>query len=151
MNETSQPLPPLQHTEGESVKLSNSQRELFTRIRQIWESAQTQAVRSVNTAHVCANWLMGQQIVAAEQGGAKRAGYGQRPLKTLSAQLCSEYGSGFSVSALQYMRGFFLSYPQLLSKQHAVRVEFDANTKQHAVRGESGTAPARSRRTGAGK
>ncbi len=33
-----------------------------------------------------------------------------------------EYGVGFSVSALQYMRAFFLIYPHLLENQHAVRV-----------------------------
>ncbi len=119
------------------MKLSKNQSQLFTRIRQIWESAQTQAARSVNTAHVCANWLIGQQIVEAEQSGAKRAEYGKTLLKALSAQLLSEYGSGFSVSALQYMRSFFLAYPELLSKQHAARVESGATPKQHAVRDES--------------
>ena len=112
--------------------------ELLSRIRHIWESARTQAARSVNTAHVCANWLIGQQIVEAEQGGTKRAGYGKALLKTLSEQLSGEYGDGFSVSALQYMRGFFLGYPELLAKQHALRVEFDTPQIQHAVRGESG-------------
>ena len=112
------------------------QTELLARIRHIWESARTQAARSVNTAHVCANWLIGKQIVEEEQRGEKRAGYGQALLKTLSAQLAGEYGSGFSVSALQYMRGFFLGYPELLAKQHAVRVEFDARPVQHALRDE---------------
>lgn len=115
-----------------------AQTELLTRIRSIWESARTQAARSVNTAHVCANWLIGQQIVEAEQGGAKRAGYGKALLKTLSEQLSGEYGDGFSVSALQYMRGFFLGYPELVAKHHALRVEFDTPQIQHAVRGESG-------------
>ena len=101
-----------------------TQSDLLARIRDIWESARTQAARSVNTAHVCANWLIGQQIVEAEQGGAKRAGYGKALLKELSVQLSGEYGDGFSVSSLQYMRGFFLGYPDLLAKQHAVRVEF---------------------------
>lgn len=117
---------------------SQLQPDLLARIRDIWESARAQAARSVNTAHVCANWLIGQQIVNAEQGGAKRAGYGKALLKELSAQLSSDYGDGFSVSALQYMRAFFLGYPELLAKQHAVRVEFDALPKQHAARGESG-------------
>lgn len=84
-----------------------AQAELLARIRHIWESARTQAARSVNTAHVCANWLIGQQIVEAEQGGAKRAAYGKALLKALSEQLSAEYGAGFSVSALQYMRSFF--------------------------------------------
>ena len=88
-----------------------AQAELLARIRHIWESARTQAARSVNTAHVCANWLIGQQIVEAEQGGAKRAAYGKALLKALSEQLLAEYGAGFSVSALQYMRSFFLGYP----------------------------------------
>ena len=134
------------------MKLSNRQGAIFSRVRQIWESAQTQAARSVNTAHVCANWLIGQQIVQAEQGGEKRAGYGKTLLKTLPAQLLSEYGSGFSVSALQYMRGFFLAYPELLSKQHAVRVEFDTTPKQHSVRTAKPAKPqsARSRSRGKG-
>lgn len=114
-----------------------AQAELLARIRHIWESARTQAARSVNTAHVCANWLVGQQIVEAEQGGAKRAAYGKALLKALSEQLSAEYGAGFSVSALQYMRSFFLGYPQLLAKQHAVRVVLDVQQIQHAVRGES--------------
>lgn len=112
--------------------------ELLSRIRDIWESARTHAARSVNTAHVCANWLIGQQIVEAEQGGAGRANYGKALLKTLSEQLVSEYGSGFSVSALQYMRSFFLSYPQLLEKQHAVRVEFDSPATPGALQARSG-------------
>jgi len=114
-----------------------AQAELLARIRHIWESARTQAARSVNTAHVCANWLIGQQIVEAEQGGAQRAAYGKALLKALSEQLSAEYGAGFSVSALQYMRSFFLGYPQLLAKQHAARVVLDVQQIQHAVRGES--------------
>ena len=99
--------------------------ELVQRIREIWESSRQQAIRSVNSAHVCANWLIGKQIVQAEQGGEQRAEYGKNLLKLLSTQLGKEYGSGFSVSALQYMRAFFLNYPDLLPIQHAVRVISD--------------------------
>lgn len=111
---------------------------LLARIRDIWDRSRTQAARSVNTAHVCANWLIGQQIVEAEQQGQRRAGYGQALLKTLSAQLAAEFGSGFSVSGLQYMRGFYLAYPELLvaDNQHAVRVESAAAQMQHALRDE---------------
>ena len=118
------------------MTLLQSQAELLERIRHIWESARTQAARSVNTGHVCANWLVGQQIVEAEQGGVKRATYGKSLLKALSEQLSGEYGNGFSVSALQYMRSFFLGFPELLAKQHAVRVVLDVVQIQHAVRGE---------------
>ena len=97
--------------------------ELLGRIRQIWESARTQAARSVNTSHVCANWLTGQQIVEAEQGGRSRAGYGKALLEEISRELTTEYGEGFSVSALRYMRLFYQSYPDLLPIHHALRDE----------------------------
>jgi predicted nuclease of restriction endonuclease-like (RecB) superfamily len=95
--------------------------ELLTQIRDIWERSLAQAARSVNTAHVRANWLIGQQIVEAEQGGARRAGYGQALLKNLARRLTAEYGSGFSLTALKHMRSFRLAYPALLGKGHAVR------------------------------
>jgi hypothetical protein len=97
--------------------------DLVLRIRQIWNAARTQAARSVNSAHVAANWLIGQQIVEAEQGGADRAEYGARLLESLSAQLAAEYGSGFSLTALKYMRLFYIGYPELLQIRHAVRDE----------------------------
>lgn len=99
--------------------------ELLARIRQIWETARTQAVRSVNSAHVCANWLIGQQIVEAEQGGAERAEYGAKLLKNLSKQLTKEYGSGFSLSAMKYMRVFYLTYPTLIPIGHAPRGQLE--------------------------
>ena len=120
--------------------------ELLHRIREIWSAARSQSVRSVNTAHVCANWLIGQQIVDAEQGGEGRAEYGAALLKRLSAELAQEYGTGFSVSALQYMRAFYLGYPQLIDLpleslatgqlvpsreiQHALRVNFEGGSDQ---------------------
>jgi predicted nuclease of restriction endonuclease-like (RecB) superfamily len=73
----------------------------------------------VNSAHVLANWLIGQQIVEAEQGGKARASYGKQLLEKLSADLGAEYGSGFSVTALKYMRMFYLGYPELVGIGHA--------------------------------
>ena len=137
MQPTSQPAPPAGRARAAAAAAPDDA-ALLERIRGIWERSRTQAARSVNTAHVCANWLIGQQIVEAEQRGKRRAGYGQALLKTLSAHLAGEFGSGFSVSALQYMRGFYLAYPQLLAagNQHAPRVESAADN-QHAPRDES--------------
>jgi len=109
---------------------------LYERIRLIWESVRNHAARSVNTAHVYANWLVGCEIVEDEQGGQTRATYGAEQLRLLSERLSAEFGTGFSVSALQYMRAFYLTYPGLLGKQHAVRVE-SCNTgseKELAIR-----------------
>jgi len=49
------------------------QLKLLFDIRTIWETERSYAVRSVDTAHVRANWLIGQQIVVAQQSGKKRA------------------------------------------------------------------------------
>lgn len=117
--------------------------ELLQRIRQIWESARSQAARSVNSALVQANWLIGRQIVEMEQGGKSRAAYSSRLLETLSESLEKDYGSGFSVTALKYMRMFYLGYPELLEIRHAVRDESapaSAEAKGHAVRDFSATA-----------
>ena len=97
--------------------------------------------RSVNTTQVVANWLIGREIVEEEQKGQDRAEYGEELLKGLSRQLGGEYGRGFSVSALQYMRAFFHCYPTLLEKQHAPRVEsqfeVSATKISHAARRKS--------------
>lgn len=111
--------------------------ELLATIQRIWESARVQAARSVNSALVQANWLIGLQIVEAEQQGKSRAAYSSRLLETLSKSLEKEYGSGFSVTALKYMRMFYLGYPALLEIRHAVRDESavsGAKAKSHALR-----------------
>ena len=46
---------------------------LYDRIRQILESARSSVSRSVNTAQVVANWLIGREIVEEEQKGKRRA------------------------------------------------------------------------------
>ena len=115
---------------------------LLSAVRQIWEGARTQVARTVNSALVQANWLIGQQIVEAQQAGKDRAGYGEALLATLSRALHAEYGGGFSVSGLQYMRAFYLAYPELLPNQHALRGELTSSPEPtetpigHAVRGE---------------
>ena len=74
----------------------------------------------MNSTLVQANWLIGKQIVEAEQGGKSRAVYGEQLLEMLSTDLSAEYGSGFSLSAIKYMRLFFLGYPELLPIRYAV-------------------------------
>src|ERR1035438_2349964 len=112
---------PLVTIAGSRMSGSSASAELLQRIRLIWQSAQSAAVRSVNSAHVCANWLIGRQIIESEQGGAERAEYGQEVLKSLSTALTADYGSGFSLTALKYMRTFYVAYPELVPMGHAVR------------------------------
>jgi len=112
------------------------------KIRQILESARATAARSVNTAQVVANWLIGREIVEEEQRGKRRAGYGEKLLAELSTRLTEDVGKGWSVRNLEYCRNFYLIYPLLLAdqKSNAVRSKFFVPLIpeiHHARRGES--------------
>lgn len=95
---------------------------LYDRIALVIRESRINIVRSVDTTMVKAYWHIGQYIVQEEQGGAKRAGYGQELLKTLSIKLTQEFGRGFSVNTLEDIRKFYLAYSvQVDRKSHAVR------------------------------
>jgi predicted nuclease of restriction endonuclease-like (RecB) superfamily len=121
---------------------------LYDRIRQILESARFAAARSVNTAQVVANWLIGREIVEEEQRGSNRAEYGQQLIFQLSEQLKTDFGTGYSVQNLFYMRQFYQTYPSLvpnLEILHALRgksaeSESAGTKKLHALRRKSDIA-----------
>ena len=52
----------------------------------------------------------GRVIVEHEQDNNDRAKYGENTLKQLSKALTKEFGRGFSVSNLQFMRRFYQVY-----------------------------------------
>ena len=87
---------------------------LFGRIRDILLSARVATARSVNSAQVVCNWLVGREIVEDEQRGRRRAGYRERTLELLAKRLQREFGSGYSETNLKGMRTFFLAYPALI-------------------------------------
>ncbi len=89
---------------------------LYTRVRQILESARAGVARSVNTTQVVANWLIGREIVEAEQGGKLRAAYGKKLLLSLSGRLTKNFGRGYSPDNLEAFRSFYLGYPRLISE-----------------------------------
>lgn len=96
-------------------------RSLYGRVRDIIESARQSVARSVNTAQVVANWLVGREIVQEEQKGASRAGYGKRLLEGLSRRLQTELGKGYSKANIEYFRRFFIEYPRLLQGRNVIR------------------------------
>lgn len=123
--------------------MPRTSRPLYTRVREILESARTRMARSVNTTQVVANWLVGREIVEEEQQGNKRADYGERLMHALSARLQREYGEGYGLSSLKSIRSFYLAYPELLSgeKGHALRGLLSLSSKSHALRGLSSLVP----------
>lgn len=79
--------------------------------RQIIETAQKNAVRSVNFCRVQMYWNLGKRIFEEEQHGKKRADYGAYIVKSLAERLEAEYGSGFSRRQLEFCRQFYNIYP----------------------------------------
>lgn len=84
--------------------------ELYERIATILDAARGQVARTVNTAMVHAYWRIGREIVLVEQGGAARAGYGERLLEQISRRLTARYGRGFGVGTIRRARAYFLAF-----------------------------------------
>lgn len=85
--------------------------QLLGEVRGIIADSRRQVLRAVNTVQVQTYWQIGRHIVEFEQGGAARAAYGKGLLKTLAAELMSEFGKGFDATNLRHMRDFYRSFP----------------------------------------
>jgi hypothetical protein len=82
----------------------------LARIQAILTEARHRALQSVNAAMLAAYWHVGREIVEEEQRGEARAGYGERLIRDLSAQLTREFGKGYSISNLKLIRQFYVTY-----------------------------------------
>ncbi len=76
-------------------------------IRDLLEAARRSSARAVNALMTATYWEIGRRIVEFEQGGEKRAGYGEEVLKRLAEDLTARHGRGFSVQNLENMRLFY--------------------------------------------
>ena len=85
--------------------------QFYTEIRQIIETARTNAIRSVDFSRVQMYWLLGKCIFEEEQQGKDRADYGAYLIRNLAEELTPLYGSGFSVRQLEQSRRFYRMYP----------------------------------------
>ncbi len=84
--------------------------ETYLSIRTHVVNAQRQVHKAVNSAMVIAYHEIGEQIYIA-CGENDRAEYGKNLLDYLSEQLTKEFGKGFTVTNLKYMRQFYLAFP----------------------------------------
>lgn len=79
-------------------------------IRWILDTSRKNVAQQVNTELLCAYWNIGRIICQYEQADSARADYGKQTLKALSKELTKEFGKGFSVSNIQFMRRFYQTY-----------------------------------------
>lgn len=90
--------------------VNNLHADVYANIKMLMENARTDVAKQVNNILVKTYWEIGRIIVEDEQGHSDRAGYGKTLLKDLSKMLTKEFGRGFSVSNLQFMRRFYQEY-----------------------------------------
>ena len=83
---------------------------LVNEIRQLLTEARARGARQVNAELLATYWNIGRLIVEYEQNGEIRAEYGKQVLRALAKRLTGEFGKGFSVSNIQYMRRFYLTH-----------------------------------------
>ncbi len=98
------------------AKNRKTENSLYNSIKSIIEEARVQIVRNVNSVITYTHFQIGKMIVEHEQKGKERAGYAEKTLVQLSADLTAEYGSGYSRTNLEYMRKFFLFYKHRISQ-----------------------------------
>lgn len=89
---------------------------VYENIRSTVAAAQQKVYATVNFVMVDTYWHIGKQISEA-QGHNERAEYGAGLMKYLSAKLTAEFGKGYTVTNLKYMRMFYLAFPN----RHALR------------------------------
>ncbi len=83
---------------------------LVLQIKNVMETARRNVALEVNNELLQTYWHIGRIICEYEQTSPMRAEYGKQTLKELSKILTQEFGKGFSISNLQFMRRFYQTY-----------------------------------------
>ncbi len=84
--------------------------QMIADIKLMLNAARKQAYQAINSAMIEVYWKIGQRIVEEEQKGEYRAEYGKQLIKTLSVELTSEFGKGFSERSLREFRQFYFYF-----------------------------------------
>lgn len=96
---------------SDEKSMSRALSGVIDEIKEILVSARGNVARQVNSELLTAYWNIGRIICEYEQSEPDRADYGKRTIKELSRTLTQEFGKGFSVSNIQFMRRFYQAYP----------------------------------------
>lgn len=110
-------------------------RQIYQTICSTIINARGRAYAAVNFKMVIAYWEIGQAIVGA-QDGKERAEYGTALLAYLSENLTREFGKGYTVTNLKYMRLFYQAFPD----RHALRDQLNWKHYRLLLKVENETA-----------
>ncbi|MCA9469151.1 MAG: hypothetical protein KC643_27410 [Nitrospira sp.] len=86
---------------------------LVNGIDDVLEAARRTSARAINALMTATYWEIGRRIIAHEQRGKSRAGYGEALIERLSQDLTARFGRGFSVRNVSQMRALYLAWPIL--------------------------------------
>ena len=93
-----------------NLTLPNDLSPVVQEIRTVLETARSNVARQVNSELLNTYWNVGRIICEYEQTLPERADYGRQTLRAVSKELTKEFGKGFSVSNIQFMRRFYQTY-----------------------------------------
>lgn len=105
-------------------------------IRALVEETRSAVAVTVNAGMTLLYWRIGKRI-CEDILGNERAGYGDEMVATLSRQLTTDYGRGFSEKSLRHMILFSETFPELeivstLSRQ--LILSYDRRTQERSAR-----------------
>lgn len=109
---------------------------VFQQVAELLQNARQQVLRTVNSTMTITYFEIGRIIVEEEQNGKDRAEYGKQLLKGLSEKLTTEFGKGFSIRNLEFIRKFYLKYSnsealtRMLGIQNAPSLEEDLKNEK---------------------
>jgi predicted nuclease of restriction endonuclease-like (RecB) superfamily len=112
-------------------------------IAELLEAARRTAARTVNALMTATYWEIGRRIVEFEQGGEKRAEYGEALLQRLAQDLNAKFGRGFSYPNVNKFRQFYLAFPSanILSTPSIESTESILSTPSIELRRQKSQAP----------
>ena len=85
--------------------------DLLDALRLLIQQGRQQALRAVDMVQVQTCWEVGRHILEFEQKGQVRAAYGKKLLPRLAEALTRDFGKGFDVTNLRFMRSFYQTFP----------------------------------------
>ena len=116
-----------------SKPLSEEYGGLIGGIAELLEASRRTAARTVNALMTATYWEIGRRIVEFEQGGKKRAEYGEELLQRLALDLTARFGRGFRRSNLFQIRAFYLAYREIVQTPSG---QFAADEKVQTLSGQ---------------
>ena len=80
--------------------------QFYSSVKELLNQARNRVYRNIQNEMALAYWQIGK-IIVEKQGGESRANYGDGLIKELSIKLTKDFGKGYTITNLKYMRMFY--------------------------------------------